>query len=352
MTGPPGAGRRAEGGIVWEQRWHPLREEWVLLGSRRRASPRRGRAREPGGDPPRRPRFDPSCPLCPGNERGGEKNPDYRGVLVLAGDPPGPGSGPSSDDDPLYRTRSCRGTLEVVCHHPDHSLTFAELSDFDALAVVETWVERSGELGRRREVNEVSIFAENTARFAPDTLHPHSRVYAGEQVHAVTERELAAAQRYQRASGGLLGQAVLEREEASRRVVVRNEHFTACVPWFARRVYEVLILPRAPAASIGELDSERRLALATLMRDVAVRCENLGGALTRYAIAIHQAPTTRDDVSCYPFHVEYLLDLSGPEVPGNAGLPGGGGGVADAANPEDAAAELRAVASRLERESS
>jgi UDPglucose--hexose-1-phosphate uridylyltransferase len=352
MNEPPGAGRRPEGGIVWEQRWHPLREEWVLPASRRSASPRSGRPGEPAADPPRRPRFDPTCPLCPGNERGGGRTPEYQGVLVLTDDTPGRAPGPSGEDDPLYRTRRCRGSLEIVCHHPDHSLSFAELSDFDALAVVETWAERSGELGRRREVNEVSILAENAAGAGPGDEHPHSRVQAGEQVRAVTERELAAAQRYQRASGGLLGQAVLEREEASPRVVVGNEHFVACVPWFARRAYEILVLPRAPATGLGDLDSERLLALATLMRDVAIRYENRGGTLTRYAIAVHQAPTTRDDVSCFPFHVEYLPDLARAEGPGHAGFRGGGGGMADTPSPDDAAAELRAVAPRPERESS
>ncbi|MEZ5366735.1 MAG: hypothetical protein R2748_31440 [Bryobacterales bacterium] len=48
---------------------------------------------------------------------------------------------PSASDE-LYRTRPVRGTSEVICYHPDHSKTFAELDSAQAAAVVRTWRDR------------------------------------------------------------------------------------------------------------------------------------------------------------------------------------------------------------------
>jgi UDPglucose--hexose-1-phosphate uridylyltransferase len=235
--------------------------------------------------------------------------------------------------------------VEVVCHHPDHSASFAELSDFDVLAVVETWAERCAELGRRRHIEDVLVLERCTPA---QGAHPHSRLYAVELVHALTQRELEAARRYQRATGGLLGEAVLERELASGRTVTGNEHFAASVPWFARRACEVLVLPRAPAAGLGDLDSERRLALATLLREVAIRYENLWRGRVPYLMSVHQAPRTREDVSCYPFHVELLPGLERPgDARGGPAEPLSGSG-----SPDEDAAALRAVPARLRREPS
>src|SRR5689334_20165518 len=49
--------------MVWEQRWHPLRREWVVISSHRDRRPWQG---ETVGDV-RAPRvdYDPTCYLCP-----------------------------------------------------------------------------------------------------------------------------------------------------------------------------------------------------------------------------------------------------------------------------------------------
>ena len=52
---------------MWEERWHPLREEWVIVAAHRQSRPWSGA--EVGAQAPRPPAFDPACYLCPGNAR-------------------------------------------------------------------------------------------------------------------------------------------------------------------------------------------------------------------------------------------------------------------------------------------
>ena len=96
--------------MVWEERWHPLREEWVIVAAHRQDRPWRGET--VGAEREDVPSYDPECYLCPGNSRvSGARNDAYTDTYVFDNDHPcvGPGS-----PDPLaapigpYRNRRCR----------------------------------------------------------------------------------------------------------------------------------------------------------------------------------------------------------------------------------------------------
>src|SRR2546430_110232 len=68
--------------MVWEQRWHPLRREWVVVSSHRNERPWQG---ERVDDTARAlPPYVQDCYLCPGNVRSsGQRNDRYTGVFVF-----------------------------------------------------------------------------------------------------------------------------------------------------------------------------------------------------------------------------------------------------------------------------
>ena len=72
---------------AWEQRWHPLREEWVVVAAHRQNRPWQGeRMAVPAADVPA---YDESCYFCPGNLRvSGARNPEYQSVFVFDNDHP------------------------------------------------------------------------------------------------------------------------------------------------------------------------------------------------------------------------------------------------------------------------
>ena len=56
----------------WEQRWHPLREEWVIVAGHRQQRPWIGKTVAAAAA--ELPAYDPTCYLCPGNARvGGDR---------------------------------------------------------------------------------------------------------------------------------------------------------------------------------------------------------------------------------------------------------------------------------------
>ena len=71
--------------MVWEERWHPLREEWVMVAAHRQDRPWSGSTVEHAEATA--PDYVPDCYLCPGNVRvSGKRNADYTGTFVFDND--------------------------------------------------------------------------------------------------------------------------------------------------------------------------------------------------------------------------------------------------------------------------
>jgi UDPglucose--hexose-1-phosphate uridylyltransferase len=332
--------------IVWEQRWHPLREEWVLYTSHRGGRPWIGDTHAPAESEP--PSYDPTCALCPGNARLKGTNPQYSGAYWFTNDLPtfGPDAPSPKYFDELYQARRVTGTAEVVCYSPDHAKTFVDLTDEETHAVVDLWRERYVQLGARDDVDHVLIFENKGSLVGTSNPHPHCQIYAGNMIYGHIAREVESGRKYFEETGKMLGQEIMRQEAAGPRVIARNENFLACVPWFARYAYEVFILPLRPMASLADVDNEEARRLGLMIREVTTRYDNLWQMPMPYVMAIHQAPTDGSDYGFYPFHIEFhpplrkpdtLKYLAGPEI--------GGGSMTNESNPDEKAAELRAVSS-------
>src|SRR6266540_3574123 len=73
--------------MVWEERWHPLRREWVIVSSHRNDRPWHGERVEAARAEP--PAYAPDCYLCPGNVRvSGRRNDAYAAVYAFDNDHP------------------------------------------------------------------------------------------------------------------------------------------------------------------------------------------------------------------------------------------------------------------------
>jgi UDPglucose--hexose-1-phosphate uridylyltransferase len=254
---------------------------------------------------------------------------------VFAPDAPEPSAG-----DDLYRTRRAVGTSEVVCYHHDPTKSMADLSDDEVAAVVRTWRDRTAALQAVDGVAHVLIFENRGAAVGTSNPHPHCQIYAGSLVYGIAEQEDEIATAHFSETGRELLAEVVEREESGGRVLDGNEHFFACVPWFARYAYEVLVLPRRPVVSLVGLDDDACRALGVVLRDVVRRFDALWGIRMPYVLAVHQAPA--GDHPHYPFHVELhpplrapglMKYLAGPEI--------GGGSMTNESDPDEKAAELR-----------
>ena len=332
---------------MWEQRWHPLRQEWVIVAAHRQTRPWTGEEVQPRTSA--LPAYDPTCYLCPGNARvGGARNEPYTRTFVFDNDHPCVGDAapaPPPPPHPFFQNGAATGLARVVCFSPRHDLTLAEMPVEDIAGVVSLWQQQTHDMGHYRGVRYVHAFENKGEVVGVSNPHPHGQLYATNFVFKTIEIELDASVRHVRDTGRGLVDEVLAAEEADgRRILYADEHTLAFVPYFARYAYEVYVVPRRRVPHVSALREDEAVSLARALKDVLVRYDNLWRMPFPYVQVLHQAPTDGSDVSAFHFFIAFhpplrrpnlLKYLAGPEI--------GGGNFLSDTLPEEKAAELRAV---------
>ncbi|HEY3235546.1 MAG TPA: galactose-1-phosphate uridylyltransferase [Polyangiaceae bacterium] len=338
--------------MTWEERWHPLRKEWVIIAAHRQDRPWIGET--VGKASAALPEYVADCYLCPGNTRiSGQRNPQYSDVFVFDNDHPcvgmdSPEPRVVESTGDVYRSRAARGTARVVCYSPRHNVTLAELEVGEIQILLGAWQEQYRELGSRPEVSHVLIFENKGEVVGVSNPHPHCQIYATNFVFRTIEVELECAREHLERTGRVLFADVIQAEQLDgRRVLDQNASAIAFVPYFARYAYEVYVAPQATHPSLAELDERELGDFAEVLRRTLVRFDNLWRMSFPYVMVLHQAPSDGGDHSAFHFHIQFhpplrkpnlLKYLAGPEV-------GGGCFLSDTA-PEDKAAELKAVSTQ------
>jgi UDPglucose--hexose-1-phosphate uridylyltransferase len=332
--------------MIWEERWHPLREEWVIIAAHRQNRPWSGETLE--HEAAALPVYLPDCYLCPGNLRvGGERNADYTGTFVFDNDHPCVGfAAPAEPAQPagIYRNRPAAGIARVVCYSPKHSIALAELEISEIINLLHVWRAQYVELGGHPQINHVLIFENKGEAVGVSNPHPHCQIYATNFVFKTIETEARVAERHLAETGRVLFQDILAAERADgRRIIFENESALAFMPYFARYAYECYVAPKKTHASIATLDEVELRDFAAALKQLLVRYDNLWRMPFPYVMTLHQAPTDGGDYRGFHFHLEFhpplrkpnlLKYLAGPEI--------GGGNFLSDTSPEEKAAELRA----------
>lgn len=332
--------------MAWEERWHPLRREWVVISSHRNNRPWSGAT---VGEVGRSlPQYDPTCYLCPGNARvSGRRNDDYTGVFVFDNDHPSVGPGaPLELERPagIYRNRPATGLSRVVCFTPRHDLTLAELPPERITELLQTLQREYRDLAARPEVRSILMFENKGEIVGVSNPHPHCQIYATNFVFKTMEIEaIASAEHLAEHGRPLFHDVIASEEEDGRRILVARDHALSFIPYFARYPYETYVAPRGTHGNIADLSDEELSDFSEVLGETLVRLENLWKMPLPYVMVLHQAPT-QEEAPGFHFHIQILPPLrkpgllkylAGPEV--------GAGNFLNDASPEEKAAELRAV---------
>ncbi|HEU5240039.1 MAG TPA: galactose-1-phosphate uridylyltransferase [Pyrinomonadaceae bacterium] len=333
--------------MVWEERWHPLREEWVIVAAHRQDRPWSG---ETVNDEQREvAAYVADCYLCPGNARvSGEINPDYTGVFAFDNDHPCVGLNSPGDlpvPPGIYQNRPANGLARVLCYSPRHDLSLAELETDQIANLIHAWQREYSDLGARRGIDHVLIFENKGEVVGVSNPHPHCQIYATNFVFKTIETEAAVSRRYLQDTGrSLFADIIAAERHDGRRIICENETAIAFVPYFARYAYEVFVAPKQTHQSIAALSDAEAHDLAEVLKETTVRFDNLWRMPFPYVMTLHQSPTDGEDYRAFHFHLEFhpplrkpnlLKYLAGPEI--------GGGNFLSDTSPEEKATELRGL---------
>ena len=294
------------------RRYNPLTGEWVLVSPHRAKRPWQG---EVSKTPPENlPAYDPTCYLCPGNERaGGIKNPPYSGTFVFNND--FAALLPDAEATPLethslFLAKAETGICKVICFSPRHDLSLPQLSLDEAERVINTWSDQTAELYQHADIAYVQVFENKGAVMGCSNPHPHSQIWSQSQVPNEPAKELITQKAYLSEYGNpLLLDYLDEENKRQERILASNEHFTALVPYWAVWPFEVLVIAHRAVPTLPALSPAERHSLAHIFQQVTTRYDNLFEISFPYSMGFHQAPNDGEEHPEWVLHAHFYPPL-------------------------------------------
>jgi len=264
-----------------ELKHDPLTNEWVSV-----AAHRHNRAFLPPSH---------QCPLCPTTETNLSEIPDNFDVAVFENKNPSFGALPSGSPTPvidnsikleLGTSRPSIGRCEVVVFSPEHEGSLGTMPTKRVHTVLQALADRTSELATLEGVKQIFPFENRGQEIGVTLHHPHGQIYCYPFITPRTQKLLDAINKY----GPNLFSDILEFEQASNRVLIQSENFTAYVPFAARWPIEAHLLPNRQVANLAELTGSELEELSGIYSKLLGAFENIYETPTPYIAAWHQAP--------------------------------------------------------------
>jgi UDPglucose--hexose-1-phosphate uridylyltransferase len=295
------------------RRLNPLTGEWVLVSPHRAKRPWQGHVEKTPSE--NLPSYDPTCYLCPTNERaGGIRNPDFQETFVFDNDfaalLPEMAEEQQHSDSSLFVTEPERGVCRVVCFTPRHDLTLPELELPAIEKVLKTWSEQTADLGQREFVQYVQVFENKGALMGCSNPHPHSQVWATSHIPNEPAKELERQKAYFTLNGHtLLSDYLVEEHHHQQRIIAFNDDFTALIPFWAVWPFEILVIAYGKAQRLIDLSSQEMTSLADIFKQVTTRYDNLFEISFPYSMGFHQAPFDSQPHPEWTLHAHFYPPL-------------------------------------------
>jgi UDPglucose--hexose-1-phosphate uridylyltransferase len=221
----------------------------------------------------------------------------------------------------VYDRMTPVGAHEVVVESPDHSQSFAHMSDEQIERVLDACAVRMVDLKRDSRFKYVTAFRNEGIAAGQEWPHPHSQVVATVFVPRRILYELRAARDWYMEHERCVFCDILRQEEKSgKRVVDSQGDYVAFCPYASRFPYETWIMgrPHNHQYEAARAGANRRNLAAVLGRTLR-RLEQVCRA---YHLVIHTAPNSLQKKSSlreywktiaadYHWHIEILPIIQG-----------------------------------------
>jgi UDPglucose--hexose-1-phosphate uridylyltransferase len=174
--------------------------------------------------------------------------------------------------------------------------------------VVEVWAEQTEELGRK--FRWVQVFENKGEIMGCSNPHPHGQIWASDFFPNEPAKEDRQQRAYLTEHGSVLlldyVQLELQKEE---RIVAQNEDWIGLVPYWATWPYEILLAPKRQVLRLPDLRETERSSLASILKALLIRYDNLFETAFPYSMGWHGAPYGTEEIEHWQLHAHFYPPL-------------------------------------------
>lgn len=321
-----------------------ITKEWVIIAPERSKRPDQfAKGTEKRKE---RPRHDPKCPFCPGNENQTppsvftQKTADGWRTRVV----PNKFAAVNPELSPLrknvgkFLTADGFGRAEVVIESPRHDASLATMSSAEVRDVLECYKNRYADLSKDEKVDMITIFRNHGAKAGTSLEHPHSQIIATPIVPPHVRQMIQHAILFHDTYGQCPHCVMLEEElKQKERIVFEGKHHVVYCLFASRTPFETHIIPKRHYSKFDNITKEELDELANVLR-ITLKKIYVGLGDPDYNFVITTSPVSDGEV-----HYEHCRLVIVPRLTTPAGFEIGSGIFINIMLPEEAAKFLREV---------
>jgi UDPglucose--hexose-1-phosphate uridylyltransferase len=316
-------------------RLDPLTGRWVAINAERRQRPNEFSARTLDVE------TDPSrpCPFCPGRAETEPPTlvtpgPDgsWRVLVVPNLYPAFEGREPMVVEHlgPIFTQADASGTHEVLVVHPEHTASWADLSDEQATLVMQAIAARADAHSGMAELRYSQAIVNYGREAGASLAHPHGQLLGLPFVPGEIQAEQSGFDRF---SGACLLCTTIEAElDAGARIVYADDRVLVICPYWSGTPFELLTIPRCHGAHLHTAETPDLGAVGIGLRNGLASLRAVLGDVA-YNVVMHSAPYRAQGTYHWHAHVY-------PKVTTRAGFELGTGVMINVMPPEEAASIL------------
>jgi UDPglucose--hexose-1-phosphate uridylyltransferase len=316
-------------------RLDPLTGRWVAINAGRRQRPNEFTARTLDVE------TDPSrpCPFCPGRAETEPPTlvtpgPDgsWRVLVVPNLYPAFEGREPMVVEHlgPIFTQADASGTHEVLVVHPEHTASWADLSDEQATLVMQAIAARADAHSGMAELRYSQAIVNYGREAGASLAHPHGQLLGLPFVPGEIQAEQSGFDRF---SGACLLCTTIEAElDAGARIVYADDRVLVICPYWSGTPFELLTIPRCHGAHLHTAETADLGAVGIGLRNGLASLRAVLGDVA-YNVVMHSAPYRAQGTYHWHAHVY-------PKVTTRAGFELGTGVMINVMPPEEAASIL------------
>ncbi|ESO09895.1 hypothetical protein HELRODRAFT_190320 [Helobdella robusta] len=177
-----------------------------------------------------------------------------------------------------------------MCFHPDSTVTLATMTCSEIAAVIKKLAELCLELQQKYEW--IQVFENKGAIMGCSNPHPHCQIWASSFLPTEPSKKDEMQKEYFKKHKRILLMDYTKRElNYQVRVVVESEKWACLVPFWAVWPFETYLIPKRHCLRLQNLDDEEIEDLASMLKKLLCKYDNLFQTSFPYSMGWHGAPS-------------------------------------------------------------
>ncbi|MFT5387247.1 MAG: UDPglucose--hexose-1-phosphate uridylyltransferase [Candidatus Omnitrophota bacterium] len=244
--------------------------------------------------------------------------------------------------DDLYSTASGYGVSASVSAG-DNLISLSDMSVDQIEAQLHNYVAKFEEVKEKEHLKYALLYKNDSGESSIENVSSHAQILATPVAPLTLQKKYDGARDYFAEHKSCLYEDILQQElKDNERVVAQNDDFLVYIPFAARFIFEMSIIPRAHHAYFTKGIVGRERALAEVLRRALYKIRH-GLNNAAYTVALYTAPINPDCadeglLKSFRWHMDIV-----PRLTHTAGFEKGTGFYINSVPPEAGAEYLRGV---------